>query len=57
MRLYEVLEADAGVKGLTKSELIRSIIVFYYDNRSVLSERLKQTLREAGYATSQSGVD
>lgn len=42
--LYGLIETDARVKGLNKSELVRTILMAYYDSKTVFSAQLKQSL-------------
>ncbi len=42
--LYELIETDARVRGLKKSELVRTILMAYYDSKTIFSEQLKESL-------------
>ncbi|MEM2290901.1 MAG: hypothetical protein QW711_04625 [Candidatus Korarchaeum sp.] len=46
--ILKLIDTEASVKGLRRSELLRSIILAYFDDRSLFRDRIKGLLELGG---------
>lgn len=44
VELLSILNADAKARGISRSELLRSLVQRYYEEKAVLSDKLKRAL-------------